>query len=56
MSQEPREVCLALLSLPLVSLPDEGTPEEVLCRPAREAWTLARGLDALLMKMGRTAR
>ena len=27
---------------------------EVLCRPPREAWPLARVLNALLMKMGRT--
>ena len=37
-----------------MSQPGEATPEEVLCRPPREAWTLARVLDALLMKMGRT--
>ena len=53
-SRGPREVCLALISPPLVILPSEATPEEVLCRPPREAWPLARVSDALLMKMGRT--
>ena len=53
-SQEPREVCLALISPPLASQPGEAIPEEVLCRPPREAWPLARVLNALLMKMGRT--
>ena len=37
-----------------MSLPDEAAPEEVLCHPPREAWPLARVLNALLMKMGRT--
>ena len=32
----------------------EAAPEEVLHRPPREAWPLARVLSALLMKMGRT--
>ena len=54
MSRGPREVYLALISVPLVSLPGEAAPEEVLCRPPREAWPLARVLNALLMKMGRT--
>ena len=54
-SREPHEVCPALISLLLVSQPGEAAPEEVLCRPPREAWPLARVLDALLMKMGRTA-
>ena len=47
---------LALISPPLVNQPGEAAPEEVLRRPPREAWILARVLDALLMKMGRTAR
>ena len=42
------------MSPPLASLPGEAAPEEVLCRPPREAWPLARVLNALLMKMGRT--
>ena len=54
MSLEPREVCLALNSPPLASQPGEAAPEEVLCRPPHEAWPLARVLNALLMKMGRT--
>ena len=54
MSRVPREVCPALISPLLVSLPDQATPEEVLRRPPREAWPLAKVLDALLMKMGRT--
>ena len=37
-----------MISLPLVSLPGEAAPEEVLRRPPRE------GLECLLMKMGRT--
>ena len=37
-----------------MSLPGEAAPEEALCRPPREAWPLARVLNALLMKMGRT--
>ena len=53
-SQEPREVCLALISPPLASLHGEAHPEEVLRRPPREAWPLARVLNALSMKMGRT--
>ena len=52
-SREPHEVRLALISPLLVSLPGSATPEEVLRHPPREAWTLARVLDALLMKMGR---
>ena len=48
MSREPREVCLALISPPLVSQPGEAAPEEVLCRPPRE------GLECLLVKMGHT--
>ena len=53
-SLEPREVCLALISPPLVSLPGEAAPEEAWRRPPREAWPLARVLNALSMKMGRT--
>ena len=53
-SREPHEICLALTSPPLVSLPGEAAPEEVLCRPPRGAWPLARVLNALLTKMGRT--
>ena len=52
-SLEPREVCLALNSPPLTSPPGEAAPEGVLRRPPREAWPLARVLNALLMKMGR---
>ena len=37
-----------------MSLPGEAAPEEVLRRLPREAWPLARFLNALLMKMGRT--
>ena len=44
--------CLDLSALP--SHPGEAAPEEVLRRPPREAWPLARVLSALLMKMGRT--
>ena len=51
-SPEPREVRLALISPLLASLPDYAAREEVLHRPPREAWTLARVLDALLLKMG----
>ena len=40
-SQEPHEVSLALISPPLASQPGEAAPEEVLCRPPREAWPLA---------------
>ena len=54
MSQEPREVCPTLISPLLARQPGEAAPEEVLCRPPREAWPLARVLSALLMKMGRT--
>ena len=36
-----------------MSLPGLAAPEEVLHRPPREAWPLARVLNALLMKMGR---
>ena len=43
---EPREVCLALISPPLASQPGGAAPEEVLCRPPREAWPLVRVLDA----------
>ena len=53
-SREPREVCPALISPLLVSLPGEAAPEEVFRRPPREAWPLARVLKALLMKMGHT--
>ena len=53
-SLEPREVCLAVNSPPLTSLPGDAAPEEVLRRLPREAWPLARVLIALLMKMGRT--
>ena len=44
----------ALISPPLASKPSEAAPEEVLCHPPREAWPLARVLNALSMKMGRT--
>ena len=54
MSREPREVFPALISLLLAILPGEAAPEEVLGRPPREAWPLARVLNALSMKMGRT--
>ena len=47
-SLEPREVPLALISLPLVSQPGEAAPEEVLRHPPRE------GLECLLVKMGRS--
>ena len=41
---------------PLLAMqPGEAAPEEVLRRPPRGAWPLARVLDALLMKMGPTA-
>jgi len=50
----PRKVCLALISPPLVSLPGEAAFEEVLRRPPRKAWPLARVLNALSMKMGHT--
>ena len=53
-SQEHREVPLSLISPPLVSKPGEAASEEVLRRLPREAWPLARVLNALLMKMGRT--
>ena len=53
-SLEPREVCRALISPPLTSLPGEATSEEVLCRPPCEAWPLTRVFNVLLMKMGRT--
>src|SRR3954464_8442401 len=36
-----------------MSQPDEAVPEEVPCRPPREAWPLARVLSLVLMKMGR---
>src|SRR3954464_4157002 len=36
-----------------MSQPDEAVPEEVPCRPPREAWPLARVLSLSLMKMGR---
>ena len=54
MSQEPHEVRPALISLLLTRQPGEAAPEEVLRRPPREAWSLARVSNALLMKMGRT--
>ena len=44
-----------MISPLLASLPRSATPEEVLRHPPHEAWTLARVLDALLMKMGRMA-
>ena len=56
MSREPREIRPALISSLLVRQPNEAAPEEVLGRPPREAWPLARVLDALLMKMGRTGQ
>ena len=37
---------------PLVSLPGEAALEEVLHRPPREAWPLARVLNVFLMKVG----
>ena len=43
-----------MISAPLVSLLGEAAPEEVLHHPPREAWPLARVLNALLMKMGHT--
>ena len=43
-----------MISPPLASQPGEAAPEEILCRPPREAWPLARVLNALLMKMGHT--
>ena len=43
-----------MMSPPLASQPGEAAPEEVLCRPPREAWPLVRVLNATLMKMGRT--
>ena len=43
---KPREVPLALISLPLTSQPGEAAPEEVLCRPPHEAWPLARVLNS----------
>ena len=36
MSRKPREVFLALISPPLMSLHGEAAPEEVLRRPPRE--------------------
>ena len=54
-SREPHKVCPALISPLLVSLPGEAAPEEVSRRPPREAWPSVRVLNALLMKMGRTA-
>ena len=45
---------LALISRLLMSQPSEATPEEVLCRPPREAWPLARVLSLVLMKMSHT--
>ena len=53
-SQEPHEVCPALISPLLARQPGEAAPEEVLCRPPREAWPLVRVLNALSMKMGCT--
>ena len=46
-------VCAALNSSPLTSQPSGAAPEEVLCRPPREAWPLAKVLGLVLMKMGR---
>ena len=46
---------LALISPPLVSQPGEAAPEEILRRPPREAWPLARVLGASLVRMGRMA-
>ena len=37
-----------------MSLPGEAAPGEALCRPPREAWPLAKVMNALLMKMGRS--
>ena len=54
MSRGTREVCPALISPPLASLPGEAALEEVLRRPPREAWPLERVLNFLLMKMART--
>ena len=54
-SREPREVRPALISPPLASQPGKAAPEEVLCRPPREAWPLARVLNAFTMKMGLTS-
>ena len=54
-SLEPREVCPTLISPLLARQPGETAPDEVLHRPPREAWPLARVLDALLVRMGRTA-
>ena len=53
-SRGPHEVCLALISPPLASLPSKAALEEVLCLPPHEAWPLVKVLNALLMKMGRT--
>ena len=53
-SRGPREVFPALISPPLASLLGEAAPEEVLRHPPREAWPLARVLNALSMKRGRT--
>ena len=44
-SQEPHEVPPALITPLLASQPSEAAPEEVLCHPPREAWTLARVLS-----------
>ena len=43
-----------MISPLVVRQSSEAAPEEVLCCPPREAWPLARVLNALLMKMGRT--
>ena len=43
-----------MISPLLASQLGEAAPEEVLCRPPREAWPVARVLSTLLMKMGRT--
>ena len=53
-SREPPKVHPALISPLLASLPEEAALEEVLHHPPREAWPLARVLNALLMKMGLT--
>ena len=53
-SREPHEVCLALISPPLVSLPGKAAPKEALRHLPHEAWTLARVLSVWMMKTGRT--
>ena len=54
-SREPRELHPALISPLLARQPGEAAPEEVMRHPPSEAWPLARVLDALLVKMSRTA-